>query len=267
MAQWYHRNALKNTAPHKFNLSLVAATPASIQLCNALATSRSKLLQMVTDASTGADNIHSEFVLYLSLLQGFVLTYGLDKNHGPSDSSKLRHLTVFKWSNSVTGVVEQQQDSIFELCSMSVEYSLWCMKHASWLASTKEEVTMDDAKQVHSSLRRAAGVLSYVQTHWLEQLLGKPVPGSDMDTRVISAYITTCQAEAQEVTIARAIELKHSSSLISALANQTSQMFQSAVASLQGLDVKYFGKWMIYLKLKSTVYMSYVSLKRTVSFN
>lgn len=76
------------------------------------------------------------------------------------------------------------------------------MKHASWIAS-QENVDMESAKQVHSSLRRAAGVFTCIQTQWLEQLLEKPTPGSDVDQRVISAYITTCQSEAQEITIAR----------------------------------------------------------------
>jgi len=93
----------------------------------------------------------------------------------------------------------------------------------------------------------------------LEQLLEKPIAGSDLDPRVISAYITTCQAEAQEVTIARAIELKHSASLISALANQTSQLFLAAAASVKPLEMKYYGKWLIYLQLKAEVYESYVS--------
>ena len=91
-----------------------------------------------------------------------------------------------------------------------------------------------------------------------EQLLSKPVPGSDLDPRVIGAYITTCQAEAQEVTIARAIELKHSASLISALSNQTSQLFLTAAASLTPLEPKHFAKWLIYLQLKAEVYESYV---------
>ena len=62
---------------------------------------------------------------------------------------------------------------------------------------------MESAKSVHTSLRRAAGVFTCIQTQWLEQLLEKPTPGSDIDQRVISAYITTCQAEAQEITIGR----------------------------------------------------------------
>jgi len=87
----------------------------------------------------------------------------------------------------------------------------------------------------------------------------KPEPGSDLDPRVMSAYVQQCQAEAQEVTIARAIELKHSSTLISALANETSKLFLSAAGAVKALDQTKFGKWMTYFQLKSAFYESYVN--------
>ena len=43
---------------------------------------------------------------------------------------------------------------------------------------------------------------------------------------------------AQEVTIARAIELKHNPGLISALANETTKMYTTAADSLGTLDQK-----------------------------
>ena len=43
----------------------------------------------------------------------------------------------------------------------------------------------------------------------LAQLDEKAVDGGDLDGRVVTAYLNQCTAEAQEVTIARAIELKH----------------------------------------------------------
>lgn len=256
MAQWYHRNGLKNTAPHNFILPMVSAHPNALQICTLMAKTRARLLQLVADPSSNASNVESELNTYLSLLGGFVLSYHLDKSKAATQSSKLRHISIFKWSNSVTGTVERQQDSIFELVSMCYEYALWLMKSASAMAS-QETIDMEVAKSVHSSLRKAAGVLTLIQAQWADQLLEKPTPGSDLDPRVICTYITACQAEAQEITIARAIELKHSASLISALANQTSQMFLASAASLKSLDAKCFGKWLAYLHLKAEVYESY----------
>ena len=62
------------------------------------------------------------------------------------------------------------------------------------------------------------------------------------------------------VTIARAIELKHNSSLVSALANETSKMYVTAADSLGTLDQKVFGHWRLYFMLKSKFYAAYVSI-------
>lgn len=51
-------------------------------------------------------------------------------------------------------------------------------------------------------------------------------PGSDVDRNVLSAYVTQCTAEAQEVTIARAIELKHAPKLICELSAETARAYQ-----------------------------------------
>lgn len=47
-------------------------------------------------------------------------------------------------------------------------------------------------------LRRAAGIFTFVQTEFLPQLSYPPPLGSDLDPRVINAYINQCTAEAQE---------------------------------------------------------------------
>ena len=62
----------------------------------------------------------------------------------------------------------------------------------------------------------------------MTRLLEAADTGTDMDVRVLEAYLNQCQAEAQEVTIARAIELKHSPSLIAGLCAETAKMFKLA---------------------------------------
>ncbi|KAF8784782.1 Mitochondrial sodium/calcium exchanger protein like [Argiope bruennichi] len=88
-------------------------------------------------------------------------------------------------------------------------------------------ISMDEAKEVHKCLRKAAGIFSAMQEKYIGSLLLKTEPASDLDSSVVNAYISQCTAEAQEVTIARAIELKHAPSLISALANETSRMYSA----------------------------------------
>ena len=97
-----------------------------------------------------------------------------------------------------------------------------------------------------------------MQGNLIPQLVDAPKNyGTDLDVRVISAYLNQCTAEAQEVTIARAIELKHNPSLISSLAYETSKMFTTASDSLSTLDPKIFGHWRAYFDLKSKFYMSH----------
>jgi hypothetical protein len=59
------------------------------------------------------------------------------------------------------------------------------------------------------------------------------------------------------VTLARAMELKHNPSLISALANETFKLFSDAAKTLESLaDVA--SQWIKYLLLKAAVYQAYV---------
>merc|ERR1719414_779200 len=139
---------------------------------------------------------------------------------------------------------------------MMVNVGLWFMKHAHMLAA-KQDIKMEEAKEVHTSLRKAAGLVKFVQDTLLAQLIEKSDDGGDMDGRVTTAYINQCTAEAQEVTIARAIELKHNPGLISALANETSKMFTTAADNLHTLDQKVFGHWKAYFELKSQFYLAY----------
>jgi len=57
--------------------------------------------------------------------------------------------------------------------------------------------------------------------------------------------------------MARAMELKHNSSLISALANETSKLFSDAAKVLDPLG-EVVSQWTKYLRLKAAVYHAYV---------
>jgi len=57
--------------------------------------------------------------------------------------------------------------------------------------------------------------------------------------------------------MARAMELKHNSSLISALANETSKLFSDAAKVLNPLG-EVVSQWTKYLHLKAAVYQAYV---------
>ncbi|CAG5927861.1 unnamed protein product, partial [Menidia menidia] len=221
MAHWFHRNPLKATAPVTFNYYGVAGSPAANKICNDLRTTRARLLEMFTDITCNPEIMKNATDAYFSLLQG-----------------------------------NAQQDAVFELVSMAFNVAIWYTKFASRLAG-KENITEPEAKDVHRSLKAAAGILKNLKEVHIPRLITPAEKGRDLEPRVIDAYIIQCQAEAQEVTIARAIELKHNASLVAALAFETANFYQKADHTLNTLEPECSSKWRKYLQLKQHFYMAY----------
>ena len=98
-------------------------------------------------------------------------------------------------------------------------------------------------KIVLKSFKQAAGIFELVKNE-SSKLLDKAVLGSDMDTHVIECYQVQCRAEAQEVTIARAVALKHKPTLVAALAKDTKEFFEEADKQLAAVkNEEIVGKW------------------------
>ncbi|KAL1763402.1 BRO1 domain-containing protein BROX, partial [Sigmodon hispidus] len=80
-----------------------------------------------------------------------------------TQESKLRYVQNFKWTDTLQGhVPSTQQDAVFELISMGFNVALWYTKYASRLAG-KENITEDEAKEVHRSLKIAAGIFKHLK--------------------------------------------------------------------------------------------------------
>ncbi|XP_078068283.1 BRO1 domain-containing protein BROX [Mustelus asterias] len=252
MTHWFNRNPLKATAPVSFNFYGVATNNAAAKICNDLRSARLKLLELFTDLNCNLDMMKNAADAYFSLLQGFISS--LDET---TQENKLRFIQNFKWTDTLQGnIASAQQDAIFDLVSMEFNIALWHTKYASRLAG-KEDITVDEAKDVHRSLRTAAGIFKHIKEGEISRLVTAPEKGKDLESRVLDTYIVQCQAEAQEVTIARAIELKHNSGLIAALAYETANFYQKADHTLTTLDPAYTGKWRKYLQLKNSFYLAY----------
>ena len=90
---------------------------------------------------------------------------------------------------------------------------------------------MEEAKDIHTSLRKASGIMKFVQDTLLPQVITKsilissimlklnalllqlgerPKNGSDLDVRVIAAYLNQCTAEAQGRNLFTLERLTHS---------------------------------------------------------
>jgi len=253
MSHWFHRNPLKATAPQNFEVKMVATDVEAIKIISDLKQSRMRILELLPDPHHDVPKMETAMKLYYSLIRGFLEA---KTSEGGVQASKLRHSLRFRWTQSLLGPQpEAQSDTVFEVANLMMNFAFWNMKHAA-MVSAKPEIDMDEAKKVHTSLRKAAGLIKFVQDTLIPQLVEKAGAGSDLDIRVISAYLNQCTAEAQEVTIARAIELKHNANLVSSLSYETSKMFTTAADSLSTLDQKIFGHWRAYFNLKSKFYMS-----------
>ena len=89
-------------------------------------------------------------------------------------------------------------------------------------------ITLDEAKEVHRSLKLAAGMFLHIKDNLLPKLPASPEKGVDTDPRVVEAYAHMSQGEAQEVTLARALELGHKPAVVTSLAIETSVIFTLA---------------------------------------
>lgn len=250
MSYWFHRNPLKATSNLTFELRGVSTDEKTRRIFNELRQTRNKLLELLPDPNHDKSTIEKATTDYFSLLLGLIQPFDEGEN-------KLRKALKFKWTNSLLGNVTQEQwDTAFEAAHMAINVALWYTKHAAKLAA-KETPDMEEAKEVHTCLRVAAGIFTYAKDELVGKLAGNSTDNAvDTEGRVMEAYINQCTAEAQEVTIARAIELKHQASLVAALAFETSQLYQRANDALNSLDDKIVGKWRKYFQLKSAFYTS-----------
>jgi hypothetical protein len=220
------------------------------EIVTQLKVSRTHFLDLVNNAGSEVDEVTVAFTAYLGLVRGLV-------EAPQGGESKLRTLTTFKWTNSLQGRTPSvQTDAWFEVISVVMNMAIWHTKHAAHKASS-DSITVEEAKEVHRSLKLAAGMFLHIKEQLLPKLPATPEKGTDFDVRVVDAYAGQSQAEAQEVTLGRALELGHKPTVVSALAAETGQQFTVAGEALKTLDPAQFGKWSAYLALKASFYESY----------
>uniref|UniRef100_A0A5K3EMJ0 BRO1 domain-containing protein n=1 Tax=Mesocestoides corti TaxID=53468 RepID=A0A5K3EMJ0_MESCO len=152
--------------------------------------------------------------------------------------------------------IRTMRDANFELVGILYNLGLWLSKHAAKIASNND-IEMEQAVEVYKSLRNAAGVFHYIKSNLLKQIKGEIAKGSDLDPNVLEAYILQSLAEAQEVTIARAMELKHDPGIIAALASETAIMYEKCKFGLQNVPDALVTKWRAYCIFKAACFRAY----------
>lgn len=90
-----------------------------------------------------------------------------------------------------------QTDAWFEVISVVMNMAIWHTKHAAVIAGS-DSITLEQAKEVHRSLKLAAGMFLHIKDNLLSKLPASGEKGADFDPRVVEAYAHQSQAEAQE---------------------------------------------------------------------
>lgn len=259
MAHWFHRNPMKPTEFVKFELKGVLTTDTCSKIAGELRIRRDKFIQLLKNAGNDLEEVDREFSDYLRLFYGFVYEVNSPTADvsGGKKNSKLAPLLRFKWSHSMlSGTTTELSESWFEALSIIQCMAIWLTKHSAWVAG-KDEVRDSEAKEVLVCLKRAAGMFLFVKEEASRLSGADEIEGSDFSGSVMEAYILQATAEAQEVVVARAIELKHDAKLISSLATHTAQVFSKADASISSLNEEVFGRWKKYFQLKHHFYLAY----------
>ncbi|KAI3379870.1 hypothetical protein SNEBB_002086 [Seison nebaliae] len=266
MAHWFHRNPLKATTNVRIESKVHPSNAAAQRLSTEWAANREELLKRIVNPAESAETIQSHFSKYLEISHGFLFDPS-----APGSESKMRYSNEFVWTNSLfpQDKAITHLDFAYDVVNICFDVALWYMKHAAMIAATTKDTTEDNeaAKSMHKSLKMSGGIFKYIQDQGRSLVIGQLAgtedqivqPGYDLDNSILTAYIHQCMAEAQEVTISRALEMKHSNKLIAGLAWNTSISFRTSFDALSSIDDSTKNKWQLYFKLKSEFYKSYAS--------
>ncbi|VDD80094.1 unnamed protein product [Mesocestoides corti] len=293
MAQWFHRNPMKASGRPNFDLGPVTTSISARMLCSQLSDKRQRLITMFGDFTASSDSVIDAANQYISLLMGLATSpdSGNFAEHDEeteedsdsevpqaegSDSTELtkkdkKKMLSTKLRSRPFNVIicdftiRTMRDANFELVGILYNLGLWLSKHAAKIASNND-IEMEQAVEVYKSLRNAAGVFHYIKSNLLKQIKGEIAKGSDLDPNVLEAYILQSLAEAQEVTIARAMELKHDPGIIAALASETAIMYEKCKLiflftefGLQNVPDALVTKWRAYCIFKAACFRAYVN--------
>nr|XP_032800672.1 BRO1 domain-containing protein BROX isoform X2 [Petromyzon marinus] len=245
---WFHRNPFKWTAPVAFDYSWAVTHKDAHSLCRSLREGRGLLLKSLVATDVTEEKMTEIFTHYVSLL----LALGTE--------SKLRFLQKFSWNSSITATTWTQQDALYEICCVVHNHANWLSRSPARISNA--ELTMEDAKQIHCSLKLSSGYYKLIQEELVPRLVTSPERGSDLHPDTLLASRLQVRAEAQEVTVARALELGHAPGLLTGLCKDTAAIFKMADDSLAKVKLESFTKWRNYLQLKEKFYLAYARVSQ-----
>lgn len=234
----------KSTTDIAFNLTSRADAPPAIStafasLSATLTTKRAGLLSALRSPASpeAAVSALRDYLSHISLLSiDFSKVHLRTSTEGLAQvraqqvstllcaSSPLRHLVSFTWNDVLLtpGSSNAVSDVLFEVASVLIAT-------ATWLATTCATLCKSDAKphesvQAYGLLRQAAGLFSAAETTVLP-LLGASA-SADCHLGVVAGMTLHCLAEAQGITVLRAVKKGNQPGLIAGLAADTAQLYR-----------------------------------------
>ena len=201
---------------------------------------------------------------------------GIHAALGPlSGDSPLRYAVKFSWNqvlltnNTNKESTVEIADAVYELASALIAAAVWCQRRAALVhcESTPLGVPSGPSGQAYKLLRQAAGMYEYVSRTVLP-LLSRTLTSTstteatDCTAPVLQAATSCAIADAQSITVLRAIAKGNSPALIASLAKDTSDYYKEGAAALTSSSHKdtSSSKLMTYLQYKQAVFESYAQI-------
>lgn len=165
--------------------------------------------------------------------------------------SPLRYASLFAWNQVLFACTPvKRSDAVFELASVLVASAVWALRRcASLCESTPTGVPSAASAQAYRLLRQAAGLLNYVAVNVVPLFRGEDA-GPDLSPDALKGMAACLLADAQGITVLRAIQKGNQPSLIASLAVGTRSLYDEAAKALSGMPGSQGSKLAAYCSYK-----------------
>lgn len=145
-----------------------------------------------------------------------------------------RRAVPFQWQDVLLiAGPSSASDTVYELASILIAVAVWQQRRAVYLCQGgKAGSSSDAAIKAYNLLRCAGGIYQFVQTKCVP-LLANICLSVDCSPQVVQGYTQLALADAQSITVLRAIQKGNAPSLIAALAHDTANMYQAAAQAFK----------------------------------
>jgi len=200
-------------------------------LLEKLTNTRNNLLEFFKHENGTRDEAIKVAQEYLPLLSGLVGAKAAT-NEGEQTEQKsvsnLRNAIEFSWTNVADSNAKTQlRDAVFEKASVLLNLALWYMSHGASMLH-RPNTSKDEAnKDAYHSFLNASWILETIENEELSKLKSDDLP-KDLSADFIVALKLQALAQAQEITILRAIDQKNKANLIAGLAHEVFNKYNEA---------------------------------------